>query len=416
MRIINKGLFVLFFALSTSSVCFTLNNDYLYPRDIGASSYLLKNNYLVKDNYHPYYVLDDNPNTAWVEGSSGDGIGEYIILYCNLPKGKDISILVRNGYQKTEELFYQNNRVKEIDVRLISGTTDDPKIISHTYSLKDEMGWQQLAISPEEDSWEISFTIKSIYKGTKYNDTCISDIKIPLENLGFIDRNSQNELQDKYNKWFTARSKKAAFFKNLPKNYPFKQYQRTKYKKHIEGNPSSSDIEFFAKLFNNLRLKRFVSSPKGIKCINILESKTFNREERCNISSKIDFYLPEVLSENIFLDINEYISLSNLTIINDKSKPRKDDVIIKKMNIGKNATLIDWRILLENNYERLISRYYYDKEGRLFFIKGQYSVDDGEDRNDALFIWKGEKITEIYWFYICADNNGGLDVEMTVYE
>ena len=86
------------------------------------------------------------------------------------------------------------------------------------------------------------------------------------------------------------------------------------------------------------------------------------------------------------------------------------------MNIGKNATLIDWRILLENNYERLISRYYYDKEGRLFFIKGQYSVDDGEDRNDALFIWKGEKITEIYWFYICADNNGGLDVEMTVYE
>ena len=35
------------------------------------------------ENYHPNYVLDDNPKTAWVEGAEGNGEKENHIRPCH---------------------------------------------------------------------------------------------------------------------------------------------------------------------------------------------------------------------------------------------------------------------------------------------------------------------------------------------
>jgi hypothetical protein len=410
-------LFVSLTILLIVFTCSALDNNFFYPRKIDASSYLSKNDLLVKDNYHPYYVNDDNPNTAWVEGAPGDGIGEYIILYTTLPKNVNSMISIRNGYQKSEGLFNQNNRVKDLQIEFVSGTANKPKITSQKYTLKDEMGWQQIDINPEEEVWGIDFMIQSVYKGTKYDDTCISDIKITFENQNLIDTKSQVTLKNQYVTWFAERSKVAVFFKNLPKDYPFKAYKITTYKKNVnEDGCPLFDLEYLNGIFQNEKLSKFISSPAGMKYIKMLNDEKFSSEKICSITPKSQYYLPEMLSSIVFVGISNLFKLPNLKIIAETSKTKTGDTFYKVLYVGKNIRAIDWKRLLQNRHEELLSRYYYDDEGKLFYIGGQFAGEDGECLNDALFVWDKGKITRIFWFFVQYANKDGIDYQLTVYE
>ena len=142
-----KFVIVIVMILFVKLTCFATNNDYLYPRGIEASSYLSQGDFLIKDNYHPYYLIDENPNTTWAVRTAESGIGERVFMYYSLPKNENIFISIKNGYQKSEDLFNKNNRVKELEVKLTSGTINNPKTTSQIYTLKDERGWQQFTVS-----------------------------------------------------------------------------------------------------------------------------------------------------------------------------------------------------------------------------------------------------------------------------
>src|SRR6476620_1096905 len=45
-----------------------------------ATSFLQNNWNRFEENYHPSYVLDENPATAWVEGAAGFGVDESITI------------------------------------------------------------------------------------------------------------------------------------------------------------------------------------------------------------------------------------------------------------------------------------------------------------------------------------------------
>src|SRR5262249_19206320 len=45
-----------------------------------ATSFLQNNWNRFEENYHPSYVLDENPATAWVEGAAGFGTDESITI------------------------------------------------------------------------------------------------------------------------------------------------------------------------------------------------------------------------------------------------------------------------------------------------------------------------------------------------
>lgn len=80
---------------------------------------------LIEPGYnHGWESIDDNDlATAWVEGSSGDGIGEWVIIpikgnyqyldYENdiLDKKINIQLKINNGFCKNETTFNNNNRV-----------------------------------------------------------------------------------------------------------------------------------------------------------------------------------------------------------------------------------------------------------------------------------------------------------------
>ena len=81
----------------------------LHPRAANASSYLRSNWNRFTENYHPNYVLDDNPATAWVEGDAGNGEGAVLRLPVSaLQTARSVKLRVRNGYQKSDNLLVAN--------------------------------------------------------------------------------------------------------------------------------------------------------------------------------------------------------------------------------------------------------------------------------------------------------------------
>lgn len=118
-------------------------------------------------SYDAINLLDGDETTTWQEGEKGDGIGATLTF--RFPeKSKLCGISVVNGNGTNEEKYQSNNRVKEIMV-----IVGNQKV---SYTLEDHMGIQYIAIQEEIPCEEISIQINSVYQGTKYDDTSLSEL------------------------------------------------------------------------------------------------------------------------------------------------------------------------------------------------------------------------------------------------
>lgn len=146
-------------------------------KNISASSYLKE----AKIEYKPeglreriylnifmerYFTYDDLSD-PWVEGVEGPGIGEY--LECEF-KFKTDEIQILNGFVdfRRPALFKQNNRVKTVLIE-----SENPKFAKE-YTLEDIVKYNVIKLPARTD--KIKITIKDVYKGTLYDDTCLSSI------------------------------------------------------------------------------------------------------------------------------------------------------------------------------------------------------------------------------------------------
>lgn len=121
--------------------------------------------------YKPELVQDFKNETAWVEGSEGDGIGEWIKLESNyLNFVSRIKIL--NGYRKSEYLYNVNNVPTKVKIEFSDGTT--------LYRELEDYFEAQNIINLDKEilTSYIKITILKVSKGSKYSDTCISEIKV----------------------------------------------------------------------------------------------------------------------------------------------------------------------------------------------------------------------------------------------
>jgi hypothetical protein len=146
----------------------------LFSDNIDASSFLWNDWNKFVENYHPNYVADDDPATAWVEGAKGSGAGEWLRLSTTpLEHTTRVRLRVRNGYQKSKDLFRANARAQQVTVRLL------PSKVENQLTLEDRDGWQDLVIDqPSGVVRAVELVIGSVYAGTKYEDLCISDIQV----------------------------------------------------------------------------------------------------------------------------------------------------------------------------------------------------------------------------------------------
>lgn len=162
-----------------------------------------------------------NAGSAWVEGARDDGIGEWVIIpikpqnddvamrltNCEIRYPLHVSLDIWNGFQRSLDLYRKNNRVKEAKISIYAAAMsfgqDDafllwnPEVVhEEKITLSDEIEENPFCFNstnadfsfelPEKYRSEmcelyLKLEILSVYKGTKYSDTCICDMRATVE-------------------------------------------------------------------------------------------------------------------------------------------------------------------------------------------------------------------------------------------
>lgn len=120
-------------------------------------------------SYTASNAWDGRWDTSWTEGVDGNGIGESLTFFA--PDEQMVSgIRILNGYCKSEKLYYENNRIKKIQISCSNGSI-------YTYNLSDTFGeYNVISFSYPEYCSSIELSICDVYKGSKYDDTCITEV------------------------------------------------------------------------------------------------------------------------------------------------------------------------------------------------------------------------------------------------
>lgn len=172
------------------------NRDFTQSFDIKSSSNLYDKN----DRYNSGNIILENAD-SWCEGNKNDGIGEYIEF--NLKPSISTENLkfdrfyIYNGFGDLD-FYFKNNRVKDLTLETDLG-------IKQNISLKDTHNLQEIILNdPMEFKNTIKFTIKNIYKGTHFNDTCIHKLMLDesilyFSNYRFEVKGSEENLWTKRN-------------------------------------------------------------------------------------------------------------------------------------------------------------------------------------------------------------------------
>lgn len=112
-------------------------------------------------------LTDNNPETAWTPEESDKNPW---VLFKSASKQKISGFEIENGYSKSENLYYQNMRAKNI---IVTCAGED-----YEFELKESgCGVKQTITLPEPVlSESLKITIADTYAGSKYNELCISEI------------------------------------------------------------------------------------------------------------------------------------------------------------------------------------------------------------------------------------------------
>lgn len=176
-------------------------------------------NYYWTVTYDPFKAYDNNLSTAWSEGVEGDGIGEVLIYpLCDSDRIENENLRIFTGYAKSKDLWLKNNRPRNIKIFILKSTEHswnkntsfpmDITVVDEQYAtLKDVFDWQPLPIEKSKITFEnrkkasdeslekeemrkywdsreeyfVGIQILSVYPGTKYKDTLISEISYDNE-------------------------------------------------------------------------------------------------------------------------------------------------------------------------------------------------------------------------------------------
>lgn len=169
--------------------------------NITASSFLVEKANKSKIYYGPsnlqgrfYWVTGPEPITLqydtitppWVEGVPGYGVGEWLDVTF---KYKSDELQILNGYVDFRRMYLYkvNSRVKTILVE-----SENPKF-SREYEFDDIVKYTVISLPQKTD--HIKITIKDVYPGDKYDDTCLSSILVTNPDLPSFEERQEKMLQ-----------------------------------------------------------------------------------------------------------------------------------------------------------------------------------------------------------------------------
>lgn len=127
------------------------------------------------NSYDVQNLFSASTGTAWVEGREGSGVGEWITIEFDAMRTVK-SINVQNGYQKSNDIFQKNNRVRQLRAVFSQGETQ-------VFILRDKLGSELLTLPKPVKAYWVKFIIDDVWAGNKYSDTAITKLLVGSERV-----------------------------------------------------------------------------------------------------------------------------------------------------------------------------------------------------------------------------------------
>jgi hypothetical protein len=154
------------------------------PANVAAQAVAAASSVLPADrlgNYGAASAIDNSFSTPWCEGARGSGAGEWIELTFPAPI-EVFEIGVNVGYDRAaddadrpESLFTDNNRLKQAS--LIFSDAQQAMAV-----FEDARGIQKISLADAPNgpivTTRIKLIIDDIYRGARFDDTCIAEIEV----------------------------------------------------------------------------------------------------------------------------------------------------------------------------------------------------------------------------------------------
>lgn len=211
---------LVFFLLAVTAGVASADFKRLHAERATATSFLESNWNKYQENYHPTYVLDDDPSTAWVEGAEGDGVGQALTVKVSaLNKARALRLVITPGYQKSKSLFAANGTPTALEV--VVRDAQDKQTASKVLEVAPKWGSQTFDLPLTGGLAEVTITLNAVKAGTKYRDTCISDLQLFVDSDVPYDRRVEDAKRAAMLAWKKERLAAAKYFGSLPVTYPF---------------------------------------------------------------------------------------------------------------------------------------------------------------------------------------------------
>lgn len=115
-------------------------------------------------------VKDGKVSTVWIEGEEGSGLGSWIQIDLGGPH-TITHLKIWNGNWYSWDFWNRHNRAKEVEISF-----SDESVFKVT--LKDEKVPEDVRFDKPVTTSVVKLRIKGIYRGTTFNDTCISEVAV----------------------------------------------------------------------------------------------------------------------------------------------------------------------------------------------------------------------------------------------
>ena len=127
-------------------------------------------------------AFDGNPATAYVEDTDDDlfSISMNDVRTKDPQKEEVTKIKIINGYSSGENFYVFNNRIKSISHYNWKTKVNDILAVKDTPFIFQEIDYI---------SGAGNFEVKELYKGSKYSDTCLSEVDFYYKKFGWLFRN-----------------------------------------------------------------------------------------------------------------------------------------------------------------------------------------------------------------------------------
>ena len=211
---------------------FMAQTDYAPIESVVATSELVEAQFEGKYLYPPINILDGDLDSTWCEADeNGSGIGESITIEFSEPVSFD-EIQIVNGFA-SKDYYKKNNRVKSITLTQTASkmeikdwdseksqykTETKNHFQQKVYYLEDDKPeWQSINFELPQTAQTITIKINEIYKGEKYDDTCLDDVRLLYKGnvIPFANVEEVKALQEENSRQMLAAESATAFEKQF---------------------------------------------------------------------------------------------------------------------------------------------------------------------------------------------------------